>query len=295
MMADALTAHSAAARPPIETDHDEGRQLRVLERTFSILDLFTRQHPEWSTTEIARACGLPIPTAHRILSALRRRGFVTQDARSKRFRLGIGALDLGERARSLVDVRAAALPILRRLCHDSGETALLTMLSEGHDRSVCLERVESPHPLRLSVEPGRQMPLHAGASQKALLAYLPQDEIDRVASGPLERLCRATITNPRDLLADVARIRRRGWASSFEETNIGVWGLAVTLLDAHGSVIGALGLAGPSARMSRTRTREDLARLRTATDDLAKVLGAQEEHEPLSEGTRSRHGNRSHS
>jgi IclR family acetate operon transcriptional repressor len=295
MMADALTAHSAATRPPIETDHDEGRQLRVLERTFSILDLFTRQHPEWSTTEIARACGLPIPTAHRILSALRRRGFVTQDARSKRFRLGIGALDLGERARSLVDVRAAALPILRRLCHDSGETALLTMLSEGHDRSVCLERVESPHPLRLSVEPGRQMPLHAGASQKALLAYLPQDEIDRVASGPLERLCRATITNPRDLLADVARIRRRGWASSFEETNIGVWGLAVTLLDAHGSVIGALGLAGPSARMSRTRTREDLARLRTATDDLAKVLGAQEEHEPLSEGTRSRHGNRSHS
>ena len=294
-MADALTAHSAAARPPTEADHDDGRQLRVLERTFSILDLFTRQHPEWSTTEIARACGLPIPTAYRILSALRRRGFVTQDARSKRFRLGIGALDLGERARSLVDVRAAALPILRRLCHDSGETALLTMLSEGHDRSVCLERVESPHPLRLSVEPGRQMPLHAGASQKALLAYLPQDEIDRVVSGPLERLCRATITNPRDLLADLARIRRRGWASSFEETNIGVWGLAVTLLDAHGSVIGALGLAGPSARMSRTRTREDLAGLRAGTDDLAKALGAQEDQEPLSEGAQSKHGNRPNS
>lgn len=280
-MADALAVPSGSVpRSPTEADRDEGRQLRVLERTFSILDLFTRQHPEWSTTEIARACGLPIPTAHRILSALRRRGFVTQNARSKRFRLGIGALDLGERARSLVDVRAAALPILRRLCHDSGETALLTVLSEGHDRSVCLERVESLHPLRLSVEPGRQMPLHAGASQKALLAYLPQDEIDRVVSVPLERLCRATITDPKELRADLTRIRRRGWASSFEETNIGVWGLAVTLLDGHGSVIGAVGLAGPSARMSRTRTREDLARLRAGTDDLAKVLGAQEEPEP---------------
>jgi DNA-binding IclR family transcriptional regulator len=282
-MAGALAARGrSVARSPTQADRDERQQLRVLERTFSILDLFTRQHPEWSTTEIARACDLPIPTAYRILSALRRRGFVTQDARSKRFRLGIGALDLGERARSLVDVRAAALPILRQLCHDSGETALLTVLSENHDRSVCLERVESPHPLRLSVEPGRRMPLHAGASQKALLAYLPPEEMDRALSAPLERLCRATITDPKELRADLARIRRRGWASSFEETNVGVWGLAVTLLDAHRSVIGAVGLAGPSARMSRARTREDLARLRAGTDDIIRVLGAQEEPEPPS-------------
>jgi len=278
-MADAL-ALSRSTVAPSGNGGTEGRPLRVLERTFSILDLFTRQYPEWSTTEIARACGLPTPTAYRILSALRRRGFVAQDARSKRFRLGIGALDLGERARSLVDIRSAALPVLRRLCHDSGETALLTVLSEGHDRSVCLERVESPHPLRLSVEPGRQMPLHAGASQKALLAYLPPEEIDRVVSARLERLCRATITNPQDLRTDLGRIRRRGWASSFEETNVGVWGLAVALLDPHGSVIGAIGLAGPSARMSRNRTREDFARLRAGADDIAKMLGAQDEPVP---------------
>lgn len=283
-MADALAASSrAVARSRTEADRDDGRPLQVLERTFSILDLFTRQHPEWSTTEIARACGLATPTAYRILSALRRRGFVTQDARSKRFRLGIGALDLGERARSLVDVRAAVLPVLRRLCRDSGETALLTVLSEGHDRSVCLERVESPHPLRLSVEPGRQMPLHAGASQKALLAYLPPEEIDLVVSAPLQRLCRATITDPEELRADLGRIRRRGWASSFEETNVGVWGLAITILDGHGSVVGAVGLAGPSARMSRARTREHLARLRAETGEAAKALGAQGEPEPSRE------------
>jgi DNA-binding IclR family transcriptional regulator len=127
------------------------------------------------------------------------------------------------------------------------------------------------------------MPLHAGASQKALLAYLPAEDIDRVVSAPLARLCRATITDPKELRADLGRIRRRGWASSFEETNVGVWGLAVALLDGHGSVIGAVGLAGPSARMSRARTREDLARLRAGTEDIAKVLGAQDEPEPSRE------------
>lgn len=252
-----------------------GSSLQVLERTFKILDLFTRQHPDWSTTEVARACDLPTPTAYRILAALRRRGFVTQDPANKRFRLGIAALDLGERARALVDVRAASLPVLRRLCRDSGETALLTGLSESHDGSVCLERVESPHPLRLSVQPGRLMPLHAGASQKALLAYLPPDEIDRVLSGTLERLCRATITDPIELRADLASVRRRAWASSFEETNVGVWGLAVPILDVHGKIIAAVGLAGPSARMSRSRTREHLARLRSGAEDVAKALGVQ--------------------
>jgi DNA-binding IclR family transcriptional regulator len=247
--------------------------LQLLDRTFSILDLFTRQHPDWSTTEIARSCDLPIPTAYRILVALRRWGYVTQDAGSKRFQLGVAALDLGERARALVDVRAAAHPVLRRLCHDSGETALLTVLSEAHDRSVCLERVESPQPLRLSVEPGRQLPLHAGASQKALLAYLPLAEIDQVVSAPLERLCRATITDADELLADLAAIRRRGWASSFEETNVGLWGVAVPVLDAHGGIVAAVGLAGPSARMSRSRTREQLKRLRVAAEDIAKALG----------------------
>jgi DNA-binding IclR family transcriptional regulator len=250
-----------------------GSSLRVLDRTFAILDLFTRQQPEWSTTEIAHACHLPVPTTYRILMALRGRGFVTQDVGSKRFHLGIAALDLGERARALVDVRAAAHPVLRRLCHDSGETALLTVVAEGHDRSVCLERVESPQPLRLSVEPGRQLPLHAGASQKVLLAYLPPEEVDRVVSRPLERLCRATLTNPNDLRADLATIRRRGWAHSFEETNVGLWGLAVPVLDAHGGIVAAVGLAGPSARMSRSRMREHLSRLQAAAEAIAKALG----------------------
>jgi IclR family KDG regulon transcriptional repressor len=267
----------APAKPiPIRRSdgRDQTRSLQVLERAFSILDLFTAEHPEWSTTEVSQASDLPIPTAYRILVALRRRGFVTQDGSTKRFRLGIAALELGERARVLVDIRTASVPVLRRLTRETGETALLTAVSEDHRSSVCLERVESPHPLRLSLQPGRRMPLHAGASQKVLLAYLAPDEIERVASGHLERLCRATIVDPGELRAELARIRRRGWARSFEETNVGVWGLAVPILGVHGRLIAAVGIAGPSARMSRVTDREHLARLRAAAADIAKAIGS---------------------
>ena len=238
-----------------------------------MLDLFGAERPEWGTSEVARAAGLPVPTAHRILAALTGRRYLARDERTRRFRLGPAALDLGERARAVLDLRQAALSVLRRLARETDETALLTVPNVEHNRSVCLERVESSQPLRLSVEPGRRLPLHAGASQKALLAFLAEEEVGRVATGSLERLCRATITDPEELRENLAEIRKRGWAISFEETNVGVWGVAVPLLEEYGGPVAALGLAGPSARLSPDEVVDHLERLREAAVELAMPLG----------------------
>jgi IclR family transcriptional regulator, acetate operon repressor len=255
---------------------------QVLERTFSILDLFDEDRPEWSTTEVARALGLPIPTVHRILAALRRHGYVSQHEETKRFRLGIAALHLGDRARAAVDLRTVALPALRRLAQDAGETSLLTVLTPDRRRAMCLERVESTHPLRLSVQPGRQLPLHAGASQKALLACMREEEAERVIGAGLEHLCHATITDPQHLRDELAKIRGRGWASSYEETNVGVWGIAVPVMNARGDVVCALGIAGPSPRLTPARVRDDIARVHMAATTVADALGL---HAPAVSGT----------
>ncbi len=252
----------------------EGKSsFQVLDRTFAILELFDEERPEWSTTEVARALDLPVPTAHRILSALARRGYVSQHEETKRFRLGIASLQLGDRARSVVDLRSVALPSLRRLSRDTGETALLTVLTPGQDRGVCLERVETAQPLRLSVTPGRQLPLHAGASQKVLLAYLDPEAIDRILSKPLEHFCHNTLTDPGLLRAELDRIHGCGWASSFEETNLGVWGLAVPILDARDTVVCAVGIAGPSARLAQERIAELVERIHAGAEEIAHTLG----------------------
>jgi DNA-binding IclR family transcriptional regulator len=239
----------------------------------TVLDLFGADQPEWGTSEVARAASLPVPTAHRILTALAGRRYLARDERTRRFRLGPAALDLGERARAVVDLRRVALPVLRRLARETDETALLTVPNSARDHSVCLERVESSQPLRLSVEPGRQLPLHAGASQKALLAFLAEEEVDRIASASLERLCRATITDGGALRSDLVEVRTRGWAISFEETNVGVWGVAVPLLDDEGAAVAAVGLAGPSARLSQSAVLDHLGRLREAALAISAPLG----------------------
>ena len=253
-------------------DSEPRPAFQVLERTFSILEVFTEARPEWSTTDIARSLGLPVPTVHRILAALKRLGYVSQHEDTRRFRLGAAALSLGERARAVADLRPVALGPLRRLSDAAGETALLTVLTPERDRGVCLERVETPQPLRLSVQPGRQLPLHAGASQKALLAFMPDEDIDRLIAAPLDRFCQSTITDPRLLRRELKAIRARGWASSYEETNVGVWGIAVPVLS-ESDVVCAVGIAGPSPRLSAERVRRDVGLVHDAAVAIGRAIG----------------------
>jgi DNA-binding IclR family transcriptional regulator len=198
---------------------------------------------------------------------------VSQHGETKRFRLGIAALQLGDRARAVVDLRSVALPSLTKISRDTGETSLLTVLTPRHDRGVCLERVETPQPLRLSVTPGRQLPLHAGASQKVLMAYLDPETLDRALARPLEHLCQNTITDPGLLRTELEKIRTLGWASSFEETNVGVWGLAVAILDGRDAPVCAVGIAGPSARLAQERIAELVERIRAGAEEIAQTLG----------------------
>lgn len=189
---------------------------------------------------------------------------------SKRYRLGVSAIELGRRATASTDLQATSLKVLESIAAESGETVLLTAISPDRRTSVCLERVESRKPLRLSVLPGLRVPLHAGASQKALLAYMSDVDLHAFIDGGLPTLCDATITDPIRLKKELKNIRRRGWATSYQETNLGLWGIAITLLSADANPVAAVGLAGPRARLPKSRIPEVLKLL----DEGARAIAA---------------------
>jgi IclR family transcriptional regulator, KDG regulon repressor len=249
-----------------------GGSPQLLERTFVVLGLFTPERREWTVTEMGRASGLAIPTVHRIVSALHRNGFLARHEISKRYHLGPAVIRLGRTAAMTVDLRTVSQPVLRRISLRTKETSVLTIVSETGRTGVCLDRFESLEPLRLSVQPGNEIPLHAGASQKILLAHLPVEDTERVLAEPLERLCSATITDADCLRAELGVIRRRGWASSYEETNQGVWGLSVGLIDEYGYSVAAIGVAGPCERRPRALGRW-LSVLSDGANDIATELG----------------------
>jgi DNA-binding IclR family transcriptional regulator len=267
-----VTTHTdTGAKKPSQRKTDPSSP-QLLERTFAVLALFTSERREWTTTQIGRECQLPVPTTYRILAALERHGFVVRDEITKRFRLGPAALALGRNAEASTDLRTVSMPVLQRLSAETGETTLLVVPSDDRLSTVCLERVESPQSLRLSVQPGRLLPFHAGAQQKAILAYLPADEQARILAGPLEKFCKATIDDPEQLRQELASIRSKGWARSFEETNLGVWGVAMALLDDQGYSVASIGIAGPRARLERSSLPNWIKLLHVGVEEIADQM-----------------------
>jgi DNA-binding IclR family transcriptional regulator len=251
-----------------------GQSPQLLERTFTMLALFTPRDPEWTMTEIARACGLAVPTVHRIVSALQRHELLIRDADSKRYRLGPAMVRMGRTAALSLDMRAMCRPVLEKMAQLTRETALLTLISDNRRSAVCIDRVESPEPLRLSVRCGREMPLHAGALQKVLLAYSSPTDVDQYLAQPLQRVCTATIVDPDSVREQLATIRQAGFSYSYEETNTGVWGLAVALLDDAGHAKLAFGIAGPRERRPRLLAQW-LGMLATEARGLGRALALQ--------------------
>jgi DNA-binding IclR family transcriptional regulator len=228
--------------------------IKVLDKACLVLEKFTSAQPEWTASEMARELELPVPTVHRIMQSLAGHGYLLR-ARS-RYRLGMSAVELGRRAIDSFDVRTAVRPVVRALAQATGETVLLVIHSETPAGALCIDRIEASHSLRLTLDVGNVTPLHAGASAKALLAFLPDAVIEEVLAGELVRRGPGTIMDPARLREALDEIHERGWASSYEENDAGAWGVSAPILSPTGVVVASLGIAAPTVRFSAAREQE---------------------------------------
>jgi IclR family transcriptional regulator, acetate operon repressor len=238
---------------------------KVLLKALDILALFDLERQDWAEHEVARELALPTSTAHRLLRSLESRGYVVRN-RAARYRLGPAAAALGRRASEHAlapSLRAA----IERVAAETGETALVGVRDPAGDGLLILDRVETSHRLRLALDVGHVVPLHAGAASKALLAHLPPAEIERVVAGPLPQVGPATITDNRTLLKDLERVRRYGHARSWEEAIEGSWAVASPVLGDDGKAQAVVGIIAPVARHSREAEATAVAALSRALED----------------------------
>lgn len=210
---------------------------RVLGKSIDLLYSFESHHPEQSLFQISRALGFPPSTVRRLLKVMMSRRLIQQDATTKLYRLGPGLFYLASVAREGLEIRRIALPVMERLRDLTGENAVLHELRDG--QRVCIEKVESKEVLRDTLRVGDQFPAHAGASGKVLLAYLPLVELRHYlkATHGLKALTPRTITDPKKLTAELARIRTRGSAFSCGERVMdGLCAISAPIFDSEGGV-----------------------------------------------------------
>jgi DNA-binding IclR family transcriptional regulator len=238
---------------PIETERGKGFTpsggTESAARVADVLLTFAGTGEAQGVSEISRRLGVSKAVVHRILRSLASRRLVTLDETSGKYRLGLAAVTLGARALRDIDIRAAALPVLRRLQVQSGETATVSELV-GVSR-VYLDQVPSSQEIKMTVEIGRPFPLHAGASSRAILAFAPSELRLQILGGPLEALTPKTIVDRSALEESLSGVREAGTAVSFGERQPGAASVASPLLGPNGNAIGSLSVCGPVDRFDK--------------------------------------------
>ena len=247
--------------------HDQPAAIQSVARAFGVLELFDEQQPTLSSAEVAELTGLNRATAYRFCQTLLSLGYLAETD-DRRFMPGLKTISLAQAALSAYGLSELAMPALRRLEQETGETVNMAAL-DGTE-VVYLARVLSERLITLRLTVGSRLPAYATSLGRAILAFLPEAEAKAIISrSDVRSLTDRTLTTPEGLVEELRRIRQRGFALNDQELSLGLRGVAAPVLGASGRPIAAINLSLPHP-VDEEEIERDLAPKVTRT---AKEIG----------------------
>ena len=221
--------------------------------------------------DIAESSGVNKATALRLIESLIAEGYVERDEATKRYRLGDEALALGIAMQGRDHIRDRARPALLRLAAATGDTLLLS--TRSGIESVCIDREFGSYPIRANyLDVGMRRLLGVGAGSLALLAWLPDDEVEAVLSLVEPRLVRRYPRINVDLLRrEVLLSRQRGYALLLDVVVDQMGGVGVPVFGGDGRPLAAISLAALTSRIT-PRLAQLVPLLRKAADELSREV-----------------------
>jgi IclR family KDG regulon transcriptional repressor len=253
----------------MDNEQDRGG-IQAVHLTLDILEEFMRQD-ELGVSEITQRLGSTKGTIFRHLQTLVERGYLSQNPRTLRYRLGTRAHLLGEAARSSIDLLAIGTEALEKLQVLTQQTAVLSRIV-GRSVTV-LNTITGPSALEIGVKPGSELPLHASAQGKIALAFSKRDLLATLKRKSLPAMTPHTMTDPDTLARQLERVRAAGWASASEEMMLGINGVAVPVFDQSGDCVASLAIVGSIQFVGEPPSEAILEPLLEAGVSVSSALG----------------------
>ena len=245
-------------------------QVQSVDRAIAILYLLARRG-DVGVTEVAAELGVHKSTAFRLITALDTGGLIEQDGERGKYRLGRGILRLAAATAGGLELPTESRQVCRQLAAELGEAVNLAILDGAEATNILQEYGTSTITGRNWI--GQRTPLHATASGKVLLAWMDAVALKEVLASALAHYTAHTVEEPAALEAELAAVREQGWASTSEEFEIGLNAVAVPVRDATGDVVAAVGVSGPSYRLTVESFPEVAARLIAGSEEIGARLG----------------------
>jgi len=259
---------------PTPTDKQARKRgiIQSVDRAARILEALAGGPRRLGVSQLADQLGLTRPTVHGLLQTLQAHGFVEQDRDSDKYQLGAGLLHLGNSYLDHNELRARSLVHADRLAQRSRAAVRVGVL---HGASVVVvHHVFSPDAVFQVLEVGAQLPAHASALGKAMLAYAPEAVIAELTAEALPRLTQRTLTTA-SLRRELAQVRDSGVARERDEAVIGESSVAAAIHDSAGHAVGAIGVVGDTERiLPRGPARGIASAVVEAARSVSRELGA---------------------
>ena len=267
-----MVKQAESAVSPLVRLKGDANSVFALRRGLSILDTFSGHHGDLGVNEIARLVGMHKSTVSRLCATLENAGYLERDASTNRFRLGGRIFQLAGSPSESTDVRVLARPVMLELVESSRETATLGV-REGND-IVTIDVVDGLNYMRMATRVGMRTQLHASAVAKAILAWMPEAEVDElIADWPMLPLTPNTVTDATGLKAQLADVRDRGFALDMEELEIGLRCVAAPIRDPEGRVVAGISISGPRHHMTEAAMQRFGPLVKTAGEKISARLG----------------------
>ncbi len=238
-----------------------------------LLKTFSQEDTELGISSMASRLGLAKSTVHRLAVTLASEGFLEQNQENGRYRLGLSLFALGVLVRRRMDVSNLGMTLLRSLRDLTQESVHLAILTEGS--IVYLYNVEGAQAIGARSYLGAHKPAFCTAEGRVLLAFGSAQQVHVALADPLEARTPKTVTDPKVLLELFGEVRRLGYAIDDEESEFGMRGVAAPIRNVSGTVVAAVGLAGPVQRLPKKKLLRLSLQVISTADAVSTRLGYQ--------------------
>ena len=243
--------------------------IQSVSRAAAILRCFYGQR-ELSLQEICQQVGLHKSTTATLIATLKNEQLLEQDPVNSKYRLGLGVFMLG--AEASLDLRELALPYLEALNRQFRET--VNLAAPADTNIVYIHKIESEYSMRTCTRIGGQLPFHCTANGKAIFAYYPADQLEKLlAHARLQPMTRDTVVDADTLRRELQQVRQEGYAMENGQLEPGLCCYAAPVFDFSGVPAAAISISGPAVRMQEKVPDGMVTELKRCAGEISRLLG----------------------
>ena len=246
--------------------------VQSIDRALTIIEVLSDYNDGLGITEISSLVNLHKSTVHRLLSTLIHKGYVVQEEESSKYKITFKLFELGSKKVHKLDLLKISRPYTKMLMESVNEVVHLIIREETD--IVYIDKVEANNTISMASRIGKRNPMYCTATGKAILAYLPEEEIHEVWNkSKIVKLTKNTNTDFILFKKELQEVKKNGYAIDDEENEIGVKCVGAPIFNIKGEVVAAISVTGPVTRITDDKIDFISNEVMKCTNQISKEMG----------------------